>query len=330
MDPYAADIPESSPLSEVEILLYRQMKRFAIVIALMFRLNRPVGVIELADTLDINQETMRGYLKKLSKLGLVARTGQRYQPWILTVAGRQLILGSNDAPPLLPDAESLLLPLQMLESASADSALKMSASAENPQSNADFQGFSKGIPLGEIGQKINSSAENPRSNGAGQTAESGESALERGKSAVNIKTSAESALKMSASAENPQSNADSQSLIIVVKDSIDLKESLTTITENPELEKSLAGAGVKRNSRTECLFRSAYLTPDHVAAWESKLRAQYGRKYNTRILISLLEGVREGEPPPELNQKDLANLSAQGHAGADEAIRQRYAEWDDP
>ena len=80
-------------LDQREVDSFRSLKRTAIVLLLLFRLDRPVGSNELAAILDIDRKTASGYLKSLAMRQLITRT-HRYDGYILTQGGRQLILGS--------------------------------------------------------------------------------------------------------------------------------------------------------------------------------------------------------------------------------------------
>src|SRR3972149_7382950 len=80
-------------LDQREVDSFRSLKRTAIVLLLLFRLDRPVGSNELAAILDIDRKTASGYLKSLAMRQLITRT-HRDGGYILTQGGRQLILGS--------------------------------------------------------------------------------------------------------------------------------------------------------------------------------------------------------------------------------------------
>jgi hypothetical protein len=84
----------SSQLHPKEVELFRCLKKTAIVLMLLFRLDKPVGEREIAGILDIHPQTIRTYLASLAHLGVVTRT-HRYQGWMLTGGGRQMILGES-------------------------------------------------------------------------------------------------------------------------------------------------------------------------------------------------------------------------------------------
>ena len=52
-------------LDQREVDSFRSLKRTAIVLLLLFRLDRPVGSNELAAILDIDRKTASGYLEYL-------------------------------------------------------------------------------------------------------------------------------------------------------------------------------------------------------------------------------------------------------------------------
>lgn len=83
----------SAQLPPTERMLLRSLKRTAIVLLLIFRLDpQPVGRDDVADLLDIDTKTSAKYLHDLSQHGLITRTGYR-DGYVLTVGGRQMVLG---------------------------------------------------------------------------------------------------------------------------------------------------------------------------------------------------------------------------------------------
>ncbi|MEJ2263865.1 MAG: DnaA N-terminal domain-containing protein [Anaerolineales bacterium] len=83
-----------SQLHPKEVELFHCLKKTAILLMLLFRLDKPVGESEIASILDIHPQTIRSYLESLARLGVVTRT-HRYQGWTLTGGGRQMILGES-------------------------------------------------------------------------------------------------------------------------------------------------------------------------------------------------------------------------------------------
>ena len=81
-----------SPLTIEEKLIYRNIKRAAIVWLLLLRLDpQPITETTAADILQIDRATARKHLKSLSEIGICTRLG-RYNGFILTQTGRQLAL----------------------------------------------------------------------------------------------------------------------------------------------------------------------------------------------------------------------------------------------
>jgi predicted transcriptional regulator len=84
----------SSQLHPKEVELFRCLKKTAILLMLLFRLDEPVGESEIASILDMYPTTVRTHLRSLARLGVVTRT-HRYNGWTLTAGGRQMILGES-------------------------------------------------------------------------------------------------------------------------------------------------------------------------------------------------------------------------------------------
>jgi hypothetical protein len=170
------------------VQLFRCLKKTAIVLMLLFRLDKPVGESESAEILDLHTETTRIYLRSLARLGLVTRT-HRYRGWMLTAGGRQMILGEAD------------------HRWNALEAGKIKASAENPRSILESPAPSAENPR-SITESAASSAENPRSlpENPSASAENPRSILESPvPSAENPRSATESTVT---SAENPRSTAE--------------------------------------------------------------------------------------------------------------------------
>jgi hypothetical protein len=164
----------TSHLPSNEVELFRSLKKTAIVLMLLFRLDKPLGESQIACILDIHPETTRIYLRSLARLGLVTRT-HRFNGWTLTAGGRQMILGeSQDRWPVLGPG-------------------KIKTSAENPRSIPESPAPSAENPR-SISETPTSSAENPRSISRGPAA-----------SAENPRSISRGP---AASAENPRSTAE--------------------------------------------------------------------------------------------------------------------------
>ena len=81
-----------SELTTQEIAQFRLLKRVAIVLLVMFRLDRPIGPSEIADILEIDRHTAGKYMKSAVDLGIVTRP-HYHEGYTLTIHGRQLLLG---------------------------------------------------------------------------------------------------------------------------------------------------------------------------------------------------------------------------------------------
>jgi len=80
------------PLSIEEKLIYRNVKRAAILWLLMMRLDpRPVTESDAAEILQIDRGTARKYFKALVDVSVITRLG-RYDGFILSESGRQMVL----------------------------------------------------------------------------------------------------------------------------------------------------------------------------------------------------------------------------------------------
>jgi len=78
-------------LSPDEIARFQALVKPAVVLLLMLRLDRPAGPRELADLLGLDEHTVAKYLRTLTHLNLVARSG--YHGGYVLLGGRQLIFG---------------------------------------------------------------------------------------------------------------------------------------------------------------------------------------------------------------------------------------------
>ncbi|RJO64981.1 MAG: hypothetical protein C4540_02495 [Candidatus Omnitrophota bacterium] len=96
-------------LSQSETDLYRSLKKTAIVLMLMIRLDKPVGQGELAAILDIDPRTAERHLRSLAQRQLITRTHIQ-AGYILTQTGRQLVLGVEDLPPVQAPFQPVLPP----------------------------------------------------------------------------------------------------------------------------------------------------------------------------------------------------------------------------
>jgi hypothetical protein len=147
----------TSQLQPKEVELFRCLKKTAIVLMLLFRLDKPVGESQIARLLDIHPETTRIYLRSLARLGLVTRT-HRFNGWTLTAGGRQMILGESEDPWPVLGAGKIKTSAENPRSISQSP----TPSAENPRSTAEEPASSAENPR-SIPEALTSSAENPRS-----------------------------------------------------------------------------------------------------------------------------------------------------------------------
>jgi hypothetical protein len=81
-----------SDLTPQEVAQFRLLKKMAIVLLIMFRLDRPIGPNEIAEILEIDRHTAGKYLKSAVDLGIITRP-HYHEGYTLTANGRQLILG---------------------------------------------------------------------------------------------------------------------------------------------------------------------------------------------------------------------------------------------
>ena len=109
-------------ISQPEIAILRSLKKTAIILLLMFRLDKPIGRDEMAEILDIDPRTVKNHLNSLLHFGLITRT--HYQNgYMLSQYGRQMILGQitqdlAHLPVALKDPpEALLSKIQVLPEA---------------------------------------------------------------------------------------------------------------------------------------------------------------------------------------------------------------------
>ena len=122
-----------------ETRVLRLLKRTAIVLLLLLRLDKPTGETEIARTLEIDNETARTYLRSLADIGLIARANYHHG-WILTCAGRQMVLGQPaENPRLLAESASLLPSTASLSSIGSLKAVvaEEEALAENPRVSSE-------------------------------------------------------------------------------------------------------------------------------------------------------------------------------------------------
>jgi DNA-binding transcriptional regulator YhcF (GntR family) len=84
-----------SNLDTSEVMFLRGIKKTAVILLLLIRMDRPLTAREAAHILDINYTTICTYFRRLSSANFVTKTRSGY---ILTQFGSQLLL-PMDAPP---------------------------------------------------------------------------------------------------------------------------------------------------------------------------------------------------------------------------------------
>jgi len=130
---------EPSPLTLEEKLIFRNVRKAAIVWLLLIRLDpQPVNETLAAETLAIDKETARKYLRTLHECEIITKNKGRYTGYTLTDGGRQLTLPiqlaklqtGNAEIPRSQDEQNAGI-IDILDYSS-------SGSAEIPRSSAEF------------------------------------------------------------------------------------------------------------------------------------------------------------------------------------------------
>lgn len=75
-----------------EIALFRSIRKTAIVLLLLLKLDRPISMLKIASILDMDHKTVSSYLRSLSQLNIIANTSDG---WVLTQGGSQFVLSSE-------------------------------------------------------------------------------------------------------------------------------------------------------------------------------------------------------------------------------------------
>ena len=117
-------------LQPSEIALFRGLGNTALLFMLLVRLDRPAGETELAEILNSSRNTVHAQLRSLSMLGVIARSGYR-NGWILTVAGRQMVLGT-DQPAALPEPEDGAKEIEEIAESDCENELRKICAFEPP------------------------------------------------------------------------------------------------------------------------------------------------------------------------------------------------------
>lgn len=102
-------------LPPAELAAFRSIKKTAVIVLLLIRIDRPVAAKQIAELLDMDYETTRRHLRSLANAGLVTETGIG---WLLTSGGSQLLLPAE---------------LSTIQSEPVESAEKPRRDAEKPR-----------------------------------------------------------------------------------------------------------------------------------------------------------------------------------------------------
>jgi hypothetical protein len=267
---------EAGRVTDPPLRIFRCLKKTAIVLMLLFRLDKPVGESEIAEILDLHPETTRIYLRSLAGLGLVTRT-HRYHGWMLTTGGRQMILGESD------------------NGWDALEAGKIKTSAENPRS---------------IPESSTASAENPRSIMGGATA-SAEIPRSRPIAAASLSFKAESnkaaAAIAKARAEVPTAKV--KVLRSLVSRGFQLSKRRERDTRarprsDPVVRANLevfGSIGVTSNDFVLEICKMDHVTPDYILGQAKRLEAE--RRYSPGLLLTVIRS-RDHLPEKYLPRQD--------------------------
>jgi hypothetical protein len=286
----------TSHLPSNEIELFRSLKKTAILLMLLFRLDKPVGESQIAQILDIHPETTRIYLRSLARLGLVTRT-HRFNGWTLTAGGRQMILGEGKNPwPVLGSGKiktSAENPRSILQA--------HTPSAENPRSPAEGPAPSAENPR-SISQALTPSAENPRSipEGPAASAENPRSIPESPPASAEIPRSRPVAAA-SLSFKQKRNTAAAAIAAASVKISPsrysrrwpNTKKKDRTATGSTRSDplvranlEAFAAIGLVRNDFVLEICKMDHVTPDYILGQAKRLEAE--RRYSHGLLLTVI------------------------------------------
>ena len=82
-------------LSPAEVAFYRSVRKTAVILLLMMKLDSPTPAKRIAEILDLDYATTRRHLKTLSNLGVLTET---FSGWSLLQGGIQLLLPERSYP----------------------------------------------------------------------------------------------------------------------------------------------------------------------------------------------------------------------------------------
>jgi DNA-binding MarR family transcriptional regulator len=291
---------------------FRRLKKTAIVLMLLFRLDKPVGESEIAEILDLHPETMRIYLRSLAGLGLVTRT-HRYHGWTLTVGGRQMILGETGDGWNALEAGNNMMTAES-PSASAENPRSIPkglvASAENPCSiledptaRAEVSPTKVKLPRSILESTI-TSAENPRSlrEGTVTSAEKPRSSAEIPRSrpiaaaslSLSFKAESNKAAAAIAKASAEVSTGKMRVLRSLVSRGFQLSkrregDTRARLRSDPVVRANLeafGSIGVRRNGFVLEICRMEHVTPDYILGQKKRLEAE--RRYSHGLLLTVV------------------------------------------
>jgi DNA-binding transcriptional ArsR family regulator len=107
-----------------ELRALRLVKRAMAVLCLLLRLDKPVSGSEIADSLALSPKTVRRHLALLAEQELVCRQACG---WVLTAAGRQLLLGEEGISTQARAPKSLKMPFKSTTSAFPQELINLTA-----------------------------------------------------------------------------------------------------------------------------------------------------------------------------------------------------------
>jgi hypothetical protein len=312
MEPKEAGRVSDGRVTDPPLQIFRCLKKTAIVLMLLFRLDKPVGESEIAEILDLHPETTRIYLRSLAGLGLVTRT-HRYHGWTLTAGGRQMILGEPE------DGWNALEAGNTKTNAEKPRSIPESpvGSAENPRSILESSTASAEIPRStaekprSILESPVASAENPRSitGGPSASAENPRSTAEKPRSSAEIPRSrpvAAASLSLSFKAEsNIAAAAIAKARGEVPAGRVKVLRSLVsrgfqlskkrerTVQGRPCCDpmaranlEALASIGLRRNRFVSEICHLEHVTPDYILGQKRRLEAE--RRYSHGLLLTVI------------------------------------------
>jgi hypothetical protein len=323
MEPKEAGRVSDGRVTDPPLQIFRCLKKTAIVLMLLFRLDKPVGESEIAEILDLHPETTRIYLRSLAGLGLVTRT-HRYHGWMLTAGGRQMILGESDHGwPILETGNiktNAKNPRSIPESSTASAENPRSilegpaASAENPRSILEGAAASADVSPGKvkltrsITDGLAASAEIPRSRPIAAASLSFKAESNKAAAAIAIARAEVSTRKLKV-------------LRSLVSRGFQLskrreRDTRTRPRSDPVVRanlEALAPIGLRRNRFVSEICHLEHVTPDYILGQKKRLEAE--PRCSHGLLLTVVRSKdylperylpRESpDPEPQLFETDL-------------------------